>query len=100
MDLYQFNSEEAKRMRSNILGVQMSNDMSVDQLSQAFMRLKEYQKDFRRLFQDNILLAYLGIGNGKDKNAVTSNNSDAFFVEEFCGNEVPVGYMRYLQMQA
>lgn len=96
LNLYSFNSPEAKQLRAKIANEPLDQSQSVDELSVHFLNLTQFQKDFLRLFHNNILLAFLGIGNGKDFNGITSANSDAYFLENYCGNLVPAGYFRFL----
>lgn len=95
--LYEFRTSQAKLIRDRMENVDFSTAHSVNDIASNFAILRELKKDFLTMFQNNILLAYLGIGIADQQKDIVSNNSDAFFVEEFCGNEVPVGYMRYIQ---
>lgn len=99
LDLYLFNSAAAKTIEARIKGVRLARTMTISDMYKEFARLKEYQKDFISLFQHNILLAYMGIHNGRDRTGITSTNTDAFFVEDFFGTSVPAGYKRYIGVE-
>lgn len=96
LDLYSFNSAESKQIRTNIANEQLETSTTIDEISRHFIRLSEYMNDFMRLFHNNVLLAFMGIGCGKDTNGITSTNSDAYFLESYCGYTVPVGFVRYI----
>ena len=96
LDLYSFNSAEAKQIRNNIVNENLDQSKTIDEISRHFIRLSEYINDFMRLFHNNVLLAFMGIGSGKDTNGITSTNSDAYFLESYCGYTVPVGFLRYI----
>lgn len=91
LGLYSFNTNRAQEIKQKIQNIQISPDKSIDELYENFMKLTECQKDFISLFPNNILLAYLGIFGGAE---ITSDNSDAYYVEELCGSRIPTGYLR------
>lgn len=97
LNMYEFNSSQAHKIRENILKIKFSSASTIDELFRSFGEMKEYQKDFLSIFQGNILLALWGITGGKEKTGITSSNSDAYYLKEFWGHTVPIGYLRHLQ---
>lgn len=95
LSLYEFKGFQAQRCRDNIKNVSLKSSMTIDDLSRSFAKLREYQKDFESLFQGNIMLTYLGLTDSSK--SITSNNSDAYFIEDFLGQHVPAGYARYIK---
>ena len=96
LDLYCFNSSAAEVIRTRILNTQLSSSENIKNLTKEFIYMEDIMKQFMKLFHNNVLLAYMGVGNDKETNGITSHNSDAYFLEEYCGMLVPVGYIRYL----
>jgi len=94
LSLYEFKGFQAQKCRDNIKNVSLKSSMTIDDLSRSFAKLREYQKDFESLFQGNIMLTYLGLSD--NSKSITSNNSDAYFVEDFLGQNVPAGYTRFI----
>lgn len=93
LELYSFNSDSAIKNSQRIKSVNISSQASIDDLLRNTFTLKEYVKNLRDDFQDDIVLSCMGIDNGK---AITAKNMDAYFVNDSFGNEVPVGFLRYL----
>lgn len=94
--LYSFNSDSARRNAEQIGNVTFSDETSIDELIRRCVDLKEgYYKNLLDDFQNDILLAYMGVETDKE---ISSKNIDAYFVEGFFGNSVPVGFMRYIGM--
>lgn len=95
--LYTFHSPAAHKIKENIERIALDPSMNITALSNGFAKLKEFEKDFKILFQDNILLAYLGIYCEKDRNGITATQTDAFYTEEFYGIRVPSGFLRTIE---
>ena len=74
--------------------------MSISDIFASFSSLKQYLKDFMPLFQNNYLLAYIGLRTDKDTSGIATKNSDAFFAGDFFGISVPVGYLKSIKMEA
>jgi len=87
LSLYTFHSTDAQKMRKEIEGIIVRNNTSS-------MTLKEVQNDltvyecifvnFHELFQDDFVLACLGLEKGLGRRGeITAVNVDAFFMKEF-----------------
>ena len=92
LSLYTFHSADAKKMRKEIEGIVIRHNTSS-------MTLMEVQNDlivherlftgFCELFQDDFVLACLGLVKGLDRRGeITAVNADAFFLKEFMKNNV------------
>ena len=97
LGLYEFNTPKAKETKKRIESFAFTPESTISELSSSFQSLSAYQKDFRDDFQNNILLASWGIAGGKEKPGITSSNSDAYYLESFYDQPVPVGYYRLMQ---
>ena len=93
--LYEFNTAKAVQVKNNILSIEFFQEDTILELAKKLNSLDEYVKEMKLLFDDNILLLHLGLSNKNSE--VSSNNSDAYFLAEFCGYEVPMGYYRYVK---
>ena len=51
---------------------------------------------FEELFQNNFYFATLGINLEKDVLGITATDLDAFFLGEFFGERVPLGFIRHI----
>ena len=91
-----------KNIKSRIEGISFSDDMKLLDLKNRFRELDGYFStagDFQVLFQDDFLLACLGLTKGRDrKGEITATHADAFFIDTFYGKEVPAGFGKYLNM--
>lgn len=100
--LYTFNTSAAKNLKSRIERVPFSDSMSLNDLNNSFHELDGYfaaKGDFQVLFQDDFLLACLGLTKGKDrKGQITATHADAFFIDTFYGKGVPAGFRKYLNL--
>ncbi|MBQ5328358.1 MAG: protein kinase [Oscillospiraceae bacterium] len=94
ISLYEFKDSKGKTVKDKITSISFDSNMKIDAISEKFFKLKEYEKDFKNMFQGNILLTYLGLSD--EKKSIVSNNSDAFFVDEFIGISVPTGFVRFI----
>jgi hypothetical protein len=101
LSLYSFNSAQAKEIERQIKNIKIDKKMSLDKIRESFMSLRAILlNDFMRLFQNNYLLTYMGIRTGKDTNGITTQNTHAFFVGDFFGTHVPVGYIKAINYKA
>lgn len=91
LDLYQFNGDEAKTLRTEIENYTVSGN-SIMELRQSYAGLKTLVARFRSLFVDNIYQAKLGITNGKEKNGITSNHLFAYWHKTLYSVYVPIGF--------
>lgn len=82
---YTFNSVNAVSLKNKISDIRLSEHSSITELAKLFKSLEQYQIDFKKMFQNNFLLAFIDIGNGKKRNGITSTEPLAFFVETFNG---------------
>ena len=94
LSLYSFRTPEALRVKSCIEKVKIEFTSSIDEISRGFTQLKQYENDFRDLFRTDILLVYLGMESDNEGSAITSDYSDAYFVNEFYDNIVTAGFLR------
>jgi len=98
LDLYSFNSQNAKGLERKINDVKLSKNMSIAELSGGLLSLKEYLKDFMPLLQNNYLLTFLGFRTNNDTDGITTKFTYAFFVGKFFGITVPVGFLKSIGM--
>jgi hypothetical protein len=70
--------------------------MSINALIRCCINFEEgYYKNLQHDFQNDMLLAYMGVKTDKE---ISSKNIDAYFLEDFFGVSVPVGFMKYIGM--
>ena len=100
LSLYTFNSGEAKEIKRKIENVSFSDSMPMNDIKESFSNLRNHfsaNGDFQNLFQSDFLIASLGLTKGKGRHGeITATHVDAFFLDSFLGNEVPVGFKKYL----
>jgi len=94
LNLYSFNSVNAKELEKRIKNVKIDKTMSISDILSGFTSLRQYLKDFIPLLQNNYLLPYMGLGTNMDKTGITTNYSYAFFAGNFKGINVPIGYLK------
>jgi hypothetical protein len=94
IDLYTFNNATANEIKKRIRGVKIDSAMTIPEINQAFASLRQSLIDFELQFQGNYLLGIFGIPESKDIKGITTDNTYGFFVEDFYGIRVPVGYHR------
>lgn len=97
IDRYTFKSSRTKNNAESIKLVSLSADNQIEQIHKSFISLREYCQNLQDDFQNDILLNYIELDNGKE---IVSDDIDAYFKEEFYGTVVPVGYMRYMNLQS
>ena len=100
MDLYSFNTEKAREKRDLLLTARFFPEMTIEELHNTCTEMGQNMSDFWLYFQNNLLLALLGIGNSPADSDITTYNSDAYFSEIFCDHLVPIGYIHYLKDKA
>ena len=96
--LYAFNTESAKYLKSQIEAVELGETFPIQDLEDHFRILKDYfYGDFLQCFQGDFLVACLGLtkGNGKHSD-ITASHADAFFIETFYEQDVPLGFIKHL----
>jgi len=99
LSLYKYHSPETQRTEQNIKGVKISRDISIDELEKALMSLRTFTKnDFLSKFQNNYLLTQLGLSTDNDTSGINTDNTFAFWVGDFFGINVPVGYLKSIGM--
>lgn len=94
LHLYAFSGYEAVRVRRDISSVKVDGAASIVQLDKALVQLEDIKNEFLRLLQNNILMASIGIYDGRDRAGITAVSSDAYFLYDFYGTESPLGYAR------
>lgn len=98
--MYTFNTTAAKKLKSRIECISLSDDMSLNDLQNSFRVLDGYfsdSGDFRVLFQGDFLLACMGLTKGKDREGeITATRVDAFFIDTFYGKTIPAGFRKHL----
>jgi len=96
LHLYSFNSAAAKDIERKIKNVKIDEKMSVADMSKGLLSLSEILKDFMPMFQNNYLLTLLGLRTSQDTTGITTKYPYAFFVGDFFGINVPVGYLKII----
>ena len=97
LNLYSFNSKETKEIEKLIKNVKIEKK-SITDIFNSFLSLRQYLKDFMPLLQNNYLLTYMGLRTLNNTEGITTNNTHAFFVRNFFGIKVPVGYLKSIGM--
>jgi len=98
LKLYSFNSSNAKELERKIKSVRLDAKMSIAEMNSGLLSLKEYLKDFIPLLQNNYLLTFMGLRTNNDTDGITTKYTHAFFVGDFFGTSVPVGYLKSIGM--
>jgi hypothetical protein len=94
LDYYKFNTPEAKSIEQNLKNIKIDKETSIDDIESNLLRLKTLTKnDFLPHFQNNYLLTHLGLVD-EEKSSITTNNTHAFWIGDFYGITVPVGYLK------
>jgi serine/threonine protein kinase len=98
LNLYSFNSADAKKNEKQIKNVKIDKGMSIEDISRSLLSLQEFLRDFMQLFQNNYLLTALGLRTSKETEGITTTNTHAFFAGDFFGINVPVGFLKTIGM--
>jgi hypothetical protein len=94
LSLYVLHSQSARDVEMSIKGVDINSGMSINELTKAFSSLRQYLLNgFLPKFQNNYLLPYIGLDV---QNEITTMNTHAYFIGDFYGITVPVGYLKTL----
>ncbi|MCL1987371.1 MAG: ribosomal protein L7/L12 [Firmicutes bacterium] len=100
LDLYSFNSSNAKQLKADIEKIPVSASMTLSELATSFNKLYGYFTNFQKLFQGDFLIACLGLTKGKERHGeITATLADAFFMEKFFGEDVPLGFMKEVGLE-
>jgi hypothetical protein len=98
LNLYSFNSKDAKHIEKQIKSIRIDGNMGINEINEGFIKLRSQYNDFKPLFQNNYLLKYLGLRTREDTAGITTVNTHAFFAGDFYGMKVPVGYLKSINM--
>ena len=96
LNLYSANAPEVKDMFSRVEKISLSTDQTIPKLRSAIVDIKDQLSSFEELFQNNFYFATLGINLEKDVLGITATDLDAFFLGEFFGERVPLGFIRHI----
>jgi hypothetical protein len=104
LGLYTFRTEEARKMKAKIERIALNENMDLNQQRDSFRQLNGFFNaergrpgDFMVLFQDDFIIASLGLTKGLGrKGEITATHADAFFLETFMGKTVPIGYAKFI----
>jgi len=100
LNLYSFNSPQAKEIEKKIKNIKIDKKMNISKIWESLKSLRVILlNDFMKLFQNNYLLTYMGLRTKEDKIGITTQNPNAFFVGNFFGINVPVGYLKTIGCQ-
>jgi len=95
LNLYSFNSAQAKEIEKRIKNIKIDKKMSISKIWENFKLLRTILlNDFMKLFQNNYLLTYIGLRTNEETNGITTQNTYAFFAGDFFGINVPIGYLK------
>ena len=95
--LYSFHTQAAKETEKNIKNININKNMSINDMYSSFGSLRAFlNNDFMTKFQNNYLLPYIGLSAN---NEITTANTHAYFVGDFYGIPVPVGYLKAIGIQ-
>jgi len=95
--LYTFHTQAAKETERNIKNININKNMSINDMYSSFGSLRAFiYNDFMTKFQNNYLLPYIGLSVN---NEITTANTHAYFVGDYFGIPVPVGYLKAIGMQ-
>ncbi|MCM1134755.1 MAG: protein kinase [Clostridium sp.] len=94
LDLYTFNSKEAKALKAEIENCAISGK-EIQNLRNGFKKLEDLAIKFRGMFNNNLFLVQMGLG--KDKNDIVSDKADAFWHYDFLNREAPLGFCAYIE---
>ena len=96
LSLYKFNSPFSKEIEQNIKKIKIGKELNINDNFNGLLKIKRQLKEFFKIFQNNCILTQLGLSTDHDKNGITTHNSHAFFISEFYGLTVPIGYLKSL----
>lgn len=96
LTLYSPHTSAAKELLNNMARVPIDSSAAIDEQARQFLKLKEYLRTFQRYFQGNPILASLGMNAGREivVAEIRAELLDGFFVADFFGTPVPVGFLR------
>ena len=97
LSLYSFNTEAAKALKRNIEQITVTSNMTIDKIRAALNEVQNRILQFNNLFQSDFLMACLGLTKGLAQHGeITATHVDAFFLDTFFGENVPVGFRKSL----
>lgn len=96
LNLYTPHSQEALNLFRRIETIDLSHGRSISELRSVLAEIRSQMTLFTDLFQNDLFLATLGINLEKDVLGITSIDLDAYFLEDFQGERVPLGFVRHL----
>ena len=103
LSLYTYNTDDARNMKVKIEQIIFAETLPLHEIKDRFRTLKGFFSvggDFERRFQGDFFIACLGLTKGKDLHGeITATHADAFFIDEYFGQEVPIGFTKYLSSQ-
>jgi serine/threonine protein kinase len=102
LHLYQFNSTAAKQVRDELKIISVREDMSITEIQIMCDKIRDILNrpngGFLSLFQDDFLIACLGLTKGLGrKGEITATNIDAFFIDTFMEQSVPHGFIKMME---
>ena len=94
INLYQSHDTDSQRLLDAVQAFAIHPELSITDISRELVTLEEHIKSFLEKFQDNPILARLGIASKNEINQITSSSANAFFTATFYGKTVPAGYYK------
>jgi serine/threonine protein kinase len=103
LHLYTFNSNDANTLKVKIEQVKRTSQNTLAEIRDGFRELDGYfneQGEFQKLFQGDYVIACLGLTKGVDRQGeITATSADAFFIDDFLGKTVPLGFKKYIGLK-
>lgn len=94
INMYNFPAT-CEEIKNRLLQSDMTKgDKSIVEQNDVFLDLQPAYSSFVKSFDNNLLMAYMGIKSREHANKITSQYADAFFTETFFDHPVPLGFMR------
>ena len=102
LHLYQFHSTAATEIRDELKTFSFNGNMSITNMQERCDKIRDiiYRPNggFLSLFQDDFLIACLGLTKGLDRRGeITATNLDAFYIDKFFDQDVPLGFTKTLE---
>ncbi len=95
VDLYEFQSFEATRIRDGLTKGKFHGGMSIQEMAERFQNLNAYNNQLRERLDGNPLLVSLGVVDYEKD--VRAKSIDGYYLFDFLGEDVPLGFGEYLQ---
>ncbi|HHT95686.1 MAG TPA: protein kinase [Clostridia bacterium] len=96
LSCYDFMGMNAFILKEKIEDINLSNKKSLADIDSAFNELAKNLNQFKLYFCDNPILCKLGISNKEGNDIIYSKSLDGYFLSDFYGNKVPVGFYKYI----